>query len=100
MRSRLEFVDDRTSAEVERTGAILPPAAGSRLPDYPDDATSSKESLQAMVERYAALAASTRAAIDSTASLGDIDTSDLFTEVSRDIDKSLWFLEAHRQDRE
>ena len=68
-----------------------------KVEDFPDDATGSKDSLQAMVERYAALATSTRAAIDSTASLGDIDTSDLFTAVSRDIDKSLWFLEAHLQ---
>ncbi|MEM9112609.1 MAG: DNA starvation/stationary phase protection protein Dps, partial [Myxococcota bacterium] len=26
---------------------------------------------------------------------GDKDTADLFTEVSRVIDKDLWFLEAH-----
>jgi starvation-inducible DNA-binding protein len=78
-------------------GTARQAAAGSRLPDYPDDATGSKDSLQAMVERYAALAATTRAAIDATDNLGDIDTSDLFTAVSRDIDKSLWFLEAHLQ---
>ena len=29
--------------------------------------------------------------------LGDIDTSDLFTEISRSIDKHLWFVEAHLQ---
>jgi len=28
---------------------------------------------------------------------GDADTADLFTEVSRGLDKSLWFLEAHLQ---
>ena len=29
--------------------------------------------------------------------LGDLDTADLFTEVSRGIDKWLWFVEAHLQ---
>ena len=29
-------------------------------------------------------------------SFGDIDTSDLFTEVSRGIDYQLWLVESHR----
>ena len=29
--------------------------------------------------------------------MGDLDTADLFTEVSRGIDKWLWFVEAHVQ---
>jgi starvation-inducible DNA-binding protein len=29
--------------------------------------------------------------------LGDLDTADLFTEVSRGVDKWLWFVEAHLQ---
>jgi hypothetical protein len=29
--------------------------------------------------------------------LGDADTTDLFTEVSRGVDKWLWFVEAHLQ---
>ena len=28
---------------------------------------------------------------------GDADTADLFTEVSRELDKHLWFLESHLQ---
>jgi starvation-inducible DNA-binding protein len=36
-----------------------------------------------------------REAIAKTADLGDADTSDLYTEISRAIDKQLWFLEAH-----
>jgi starvation-inducible DNA-binding protein len=47
--------------------------------------------------RFAALAATTRSAIESAEQLGDADTADLFTEVSRGLDKALWFLEAHLQ---
>ena len=32
-----------------------------------------------------------------TAEWGDADTSDLLTGISRDVDKYLWFLEAHLQ---
>ena len=48
-----------------------------------------------LADRYAALAATTRAAIETAAKDGDADTSDLFTGISRELDKALWFLEAH-----
>lgn len=71
-------------------------AAGtSRLAEYPLDAGGGMQHVEALAVRFAALAATTRAAIDATAALGDADTADVFTEVSRGIDKSLWFLEAH-----
>jgi starvation-inducible DNA-binding protein len=38
-----------------------------------------------------------RAAIDESDKLGDADTADLFTQISRAVDKYLWFLEAHLQ---
>jgi starvation-inducible DNA-binding protein len=41
--------------------------------------------------------ASTRRAIDLAADGGDADTADLFTEVSRGVDKLLWLVEAHLQ---
>jgi starvation-inducible DNA-binding protein len=79
------------------TGTTRMAAADSKLPEYPTNATQGKDHLEALVERYAAFGASTRAAIDTCGDWDDMDTADLFTEVSREIDKSLWFLEAHLQ---
>jgi starvation-inducible DNA-binding protein len=39
-----------------------------------------------------------RKAIDDAAALNDADTADLFTEISRGVDKSLWMVEAHVQE--
>jgi hypothetical protein len=36
-------------------------------------------------------------AIDESDDFGDIDTSDLFTEISRGVDHQLWLVESHRQ---
>ena len=72
-------------------------AAKTRLPEYSADVFGGSESVEALVKRYAELSATTRAAIDRSDDLGDADTADLFTGVSRGLDKSLWFLEAHLQ---
>jgi starvation-inducible DNA-binding protein len=97
----LDYVDTIAERATALGGTALGTArmsaAASRLPEYPE-VVGSQESLQALVERYANLAASTRAAIDSATEFGDADTADLFTGVSRGLDKSLWFLEAHLQD--
>lgn len=78
-------------------GTVRMAGGASRLAEYPLDPGGSMAHVEALADRFAALAASTRAAIDAAGSLGDADTSDLLTEVSRGLDKSLWFLEAHVQ---
>lgn len=78
-------------------GTLRQAAATTHLDEYPAEAFIGTASLEALADRYAAFGASVRAGIDTTADLGDVDTSDLFTEVSREIDKNLWFIEAHLQ---
>jgi starvation-inducible DNA-binding protein len=96
-----DYVDDIAERATALGGVAVGTAraAGkaSRLAEYPLDGVHGKAAVEALVERYAALAASTRKAIDAAASLGDAGTSDLFTGISRGLDKSLWFLEAHLQ---
>jgi len=78
-------------------GTVRMASAASRLPEYPPEAVEGLQCVKALADRYASLAATTRAAIDTAAEHGDMGTSDLFTEVSRGLDKALWFLEAHLQ---
>jgi len=70
-------------------------ARDSRLPEFPLERVDGLDAVALLADRYAALAASTRAAIETAGKEGDADTSDLFTGISRALDKALWFLEAH-----
>jgi starvation-inducible DNA-binding protein len=72
-------------------------AKASTLDEFPMTALNGMDSVTALAERFAAYAGSTRQAIEESEKLEDDDTSDLFTEVSRQIDTDLWFLEAHLQ---
>jgi starvation-inducible DNA-binding protein len=80
------------------TGTVRMAAASSRLPEIPLDIDAGMDYVQALVDRYGLHANNTRAAIDEADKAGDIDTADLFTEISRQLDKDLWFLQAHLQD--
>jgi starvation-inducible DNA-binding protein len=53
--------------------------------------------VEALSSSLAAYGKKVRSAIDKTDKLGDKDTADIFTEISRDVDKYLWFVEAHNQ---
>jgi starvation-inducible DNA-binding protein len=72
-------------------------AQTSEIPEYPLDILDGKAHVTALADRYAPYAKIVRDGITSTDELGDADTADLYTEVSRAIDKRLWFLEAHLQ---
>jgi starvation-inducible DNA-binding protein len=78
-------------------GTVRMSATNSRLSECDIEVTESVAVVEAMAERYAALGTSTRQAIEVAEEHGDSDSADLFTEVSRGLDKALWFLEAHLQ---
>jgi starvation-inducible DNA-binding protein len=69
-------------------------AAQTSLPGWALETTKDSSVMSALVDRWAVVANSAREAVVTTAD-EDPDTSDLFTEVSRQLDKDLWFLEAH-----
>ena len=80
------------------TGTVRMAATGSTLPEFPADITDSMDYVRAVAQRLAAFTNSARGAIDAADKLGDANTADLFTEISRCADKYLYFLEAHLQD--
>ncbi len=95
------FVDELAERVTALGGTALGTAriaaATSILPEYPTDIAEGREHVQALADRYAPFAQHVRAAINETDELGDADTADLYTEISRAVDKRLWFLEAHLQ---
>lgn len=77
------------------TGTARSAAAASSLEEYPLDITSGSDHVDALSSALAAFGELARSAIEEADKLGDADTADVFTEVSRGIDKWLWFVEAH-----
>jgi starvation-inducible DNA-binding protein len=78
-------------------GTIRVAAGRSRLEEYPLTISTGEAHVAALSRALAEFGREARLAIDEAAGLGDADTADLFTEVSRGIDKWLWFVEAHSQ---
>jgi starvation-inducible DNA-binding protein len=78
-------------------GTVQAVAGRSRLDAYPLAIAEGRAHLEALATALARFGKSVRKAIDDSAKAGDADTSDLFTGVSRDVDKALWLVEAHLQ---
>jgi starvation-inducible DNA-binding protein len=99
-----EFTDEIAERAVELGGVALGTIQSiskkSRLSRYPLDLTSGQKHVAALSGSLAKFGTTTRAAIDTAARAGDADTADLFTEVSRGVDKLLWLVEAHMQAKE
>ena len=96
-----EYADLIAERAVQLGGVAEGTARGvakrSSLPEYPvkdDDGRAHVEALAAVLSAFGKVV---RAEIDRSNELADADTADLFTEVSRGIDKWLWFVEAHVQ---
>lgn len=78
-------------------GTVQAVAGRSRLEPYPLALAEGRGHLEALAGALARFGKSVRKAIDETGKAGDADTSDLFTGVSRSVDKNLWLVEAHLQ---
>lgn len=78
-------------------GTVRVAAQNSTLAEYPLEITDGAAHVDALSTALADFGKKVRADIDKTDELGDADTADLFTGISRAIDKQLWFVEAHIQ---
>jgi starvation-inducible DNA-binding protein len=96
-----EYVDEIAERAVQlggvAEGTARVVAKRSTLPEYPLSIADGHSHVEALSSALAAFGKAARKAINEANDLGDLDTADLFTEVSRGIDKWLWFVEAHLQ---
>src|SRR5690349_14288183 len=84
-----EHFDEYADLLAERATALGGTAHGT--------ATTGTEHVRALSRNVANFAEYVREAIDKTDEIGDKSTADVFTEISRRVDKDLWFLQAHLQ---
>jgi len=78
-------------------GTVEVAAGRSSLPDYPLGLATGGEHVAALSDALAAFGRAVRVGIDEMTDLQDADSADILTEISRGIDKWLWFVEAHQQ---
>ena len=96
-------VESYSDALAERAGGLGGTACGtiqvaveqSFLLPYPLGIADEKEHIFAVSGALAGFGQSVREAINLATAFGDVDTADLFTEISRGIDHQLWFVESH-----
>jgi starvation-inducible DNA-binding protein len=96
-----EYVDSIAERAVQlggiAEGTVRIAAKRTRLPEFPQGIAEGTAHVNAVSMVLAAFGHEVRQSIDVADELNDADTADLFTEVSRGIDKWLWFVEAHAQ---
>lgn len=79
-------------------GTVKDSAKNSILPAYPNTEKLSEEGhLMAIADHLAAYGKHLRQAIAKTNEWEEQDTNDLLIAISREVDKKLWFVEAHLQ---
>jgi starvation-inducible DNA-binding protein len=98
-----ESVEDQVDTIAERVtalggtarGTLVAVARSTSLKPYPEEVVDGLAHVEALSAVLADFGRKVRAGIEESAKFGDADTSDVFTEISREADKNLWFLEAH-----
>lgn len=76
-------------------GTIAGVVTRTRLPRYPTGTLTWSEHVRTLGASLSALATHVRAAIALAEEHGDAGTADLFTQISRDLDKSVWMVSSH-----
>jgi starvation-inducible DNA-binding protein len=94
----VDLIAERATALGGRAnGTVRQAAVNSKIEEYELDAVKGMDHVAALSDRLGALGNAYREAIDQTDNLGDAGTADVFTELVRQADKDLYFLESHIQ---
>ncbi len=78
-------------------GTVRVAASRTRLEEYPLEIAEGMAHVEAVARALSTFRPGSPHTINEADALDDADTADLFTEISRGIDKWLWFVEAHSQ---
>ncbi len=78
-------------------GTVRSVAKRSTLAEYPLKTGSGRQHVEALSSALAGFAKAVRSAIEEGVRVNDQDTTDIFIEISRGVDKWLWMVEAHLQ---
>jgi len=97
----LEYVD-MVAERIVQLGGIAEGTARSvakrsELQEYPLDIADGTSHIEAVARALSEFGREARNMISECQALDDDDSADMFTEISRAIDKWLWFVEAHTQ---
>jgi starvation-inducible DNA-binding protein len=90
-----EIAERATALGGVAEGTLASVSSRTTLAAYPLTISDGRDHVEALSKALAAFGKQVRASIDQADSAGDADTADLFTAVSRETDKQLWFVEAH-----
>ena len=98
-----EYVDLLAERAVQLGGQVEGTARSvarhSKISEYPLGAVNGAEHVDALSSALAEFGALIRDVIDKLDDLGDKDSADVATEISRGIDQWIWFVEAHNINR-
>jgi len=78
-------------------GTVRMAAVRTRLTEYSPEISEGMAHVEGVARALSTFGEEARKTIDEADELEDADTADMFTEISRGIDKWLWFVEAHSQ---
>ena len=100
-----DAVEEYSDKIAERAGTLGGTAEGtvqtaterSFLEPYQLEVADAEAHIATVTAALASFGESVRNAIGESDEFGDLDTADVFTEVSRGIDQQLWLVESHRQ---
>lgn len=81
-------------------GRVQTTAKASQLYEYSLETAGGEAHLKVIAAVLAQFGKSVRANIADAVEIGDADTADVFTEISRSTDKQMWFVEAHLTSRD
>lgn len=96
IREYVDMIAERAvSLGGEALGSVRHATTASSLNPYPDGLIQGRDHVEALSSALASFGRNVRQAIAIADELKDAGTADLFTEVSRGIDKRLWMVEAH-----